>query len=111
MTPQLVAAATGIALMFLPAAIGYQGTAADIDHTIGPLAASIGLISASEVLRSFRRLNLGSALVLGASCVVVSRPVVGTIICGLGAVVLAASALSRGRVDASFGGGWKALWG
>jgi hypothetical protein len=68
------------------------------------------LISASQVLRELRWVNLGSALALGTSCFVTTRPLGGTIACAVVTAILASAALSRGRVDAKLGGGWKVLW-
>jgi hypothetical protein len=44
----------GMWLMAAPAILGYGGTAATNDWIIGPRAATIAAVAASEVLRSLR---------------------------------------------------------
>lgn len=110
MWAQLVAAAAGIALMAVPSLVGYEGAAADIDHIIGPLAASIGIMSASQILRGLRWVNLGLAIILLASIPFVSRPGSGILAALVVGAILAATATVKGEVEDSYGAGWRALW-
>ena len=110
MIAQVIAAAVGIGVMAAPSLFGYGGLAADIDHVIGPLAASIGIMAASQILRAVRWVHLGSGVVLLVSVVLVDRTgVASACIAGAG-VVLVGAAFVRGQLEVSFGGGWSARW-
>ena len=50
--------AVGLWLMFAPAVLGAQDTAADSDRVVGALIVTVAAISAAEVVRAFRLLNL-----------------------------------------------------
>jgi hypothetical protein len=54
----LVSAALGIWLMFAPAVFGTQGAAADSDHLVGALIATVAVIVMAEVIRAGRFLNV-----------------------------------------------------
>jgi hypothetical protein len=54
--------AVGLWLMFAPAVVGAQGTAADSDRLTGALIVTVAAISTAEVVRALRFLNLLFAL-------------------------------------------------
>lgn len=110
MIVQLLSAAIGIWLMFAPAVLGYGGKAADSDRAAGPLAATVGIIAASEVMRPVRRANLVIGLWLVAAPFVVGFggvALVNALACG---AALAALSFVRGTVRGRYGGGWSSLW-
>ncbi len=109
MWAHIVAALLGICLMAGPSIFGYGGVAADVDHTLGPLAVSIALMAASQILRALRWANVVIGGVLAASALLLARPSDATIaVIGI-AVALAATGLVRGRISERFAGGWSAL--
>lgn len=110
MIAHLVAAAAGLVVMAAPSRAGYSGTAADIDHVVGPLAVSVGIIAASQILRAFRWINLPLGLVLIASTLIAARTTTGSIVVAVAGAALVATAFVRGRVDVASGGGWASLW-
>lgn len=110
MIAQLVAAATGLVVMAAPSLFGYGGLAADIDHVVGPLAASVGIMAASHILRAMRWIDVGLGVALLASVPFVTRGATGSVVIGIAAITLVGTAFMRGTVDTDFGGGWAALW-
>ncbi len=54
----VVSAALGIWLMFAPAVFGATGRAADSDHLVGALIATVAVIVMAEVIRAGRFLNI-----------------------------------------------------
>ncbi len=64
MWPHLIAAILGIWLMEALDLLGYgpQAAIANNDHIIGPLAARVGLVAASEAIRNVRWLNIPLSL-------------------------------------------------
>lgn len=109
MTAQITAVILGIALMAAPSILHYDGVAADVDHTLGPLAVAVGLMAASQILRGLRWVNLVIAIVLGASIPILQQPRDGTLAVVLIALALVGTALVRGTISERFAGGWSAL--
>ncbi len=109
MTAQLIGAAAGVVIMAAPSIFGYDGVAADIDHIIGPLAVSVGIVAASQILRSVRWIDAALGIASLASLLFVSRGVSGSIIVAVAAAVLVVTPLFQGSVDVDFGGGWAGL--
>lgn len=109
MIAQLVAAGAGLFVMGAPGVFGYSGTAADLDHIVGPLAVSVGIMAASQILRGLRWSNVPLGLVLLGSLAATPRPAGGSVAVGVAGVVLVTTAIVRGRIDVEFGGGWSAL--
>lgn len=110
MIAHLVAVVAGLVVMAAPSLFGYSGAAADIDHVVGPIAASIGLIAASQILRAMRWINVPLGVIL-----IASTPIAPRTGWGAGAIVaagatLVATAFVRGEIDVDFGGGWASLW-
>jgi hypothetical protein len=58
----LFSIAVGLWLMFAPAILGAEGSAADSDRLAGALIVTVAAISTAEVIRAFRFLNLLLAL-------------------------------------------------
>ena len=111
MWAQILNAILGIWLVAAPAVLGYDGTAADNAHIIGPVVASFAVISWWEATRTVRLYNipLGAWLLLApwvlgydSSGPVVNDMLVGALVLGLSFV--------KGRVTETFGGGWSTLW-
>lgn len=100
----------GIWLMAAPAVLGYGGLAADVDHVVGPLAASFAIIAMSGVTRPLRRVNtvLGAWLLLAPW--ILGYGGTATVNSLLVGVLLIAFSLVRGEVGDRFGGGWSTLW-
>jgi hypothetical protein len=109
MWAQVLACVLGIWLMIAPAVIGYSGAPAQLDYIMGPVAASIGYIAASEILRGLRYLNIITGAALLAIPLILSFAGPATI-CNLatGAALICCS-LVRGRLNKHFGGGWVSL--
>jgi hypothetical protein len=108
---QLAAFVVGVWLTAAPGVLEFGGPAAANAHVVGPLAAMFALIAAFEVTRPVRWLNLplGGWLViapwvLGYGWAELAN---GT----AAGLALAGLACLRGKVEESFGGGWRVLWG
>ncbi len=110
MIAHLVAAVAGLVVMAAPSIFGYSGAAADIDHIVGPIATSIGVIAASQILRAMRWVNVPLGVVLIASTLVVTRTGWGVVVIVAAGATLGATAFVRGEIDVDFAGGWAALW-
>jgi len=110
MWAQIVAFALGVWLTTAPGVLGYGGAARPNDYIFGPLAATAALIAVSQVTRPVRWLNLpfGVWLVLAPWLLGYGRTeLINSSLIGL---ALAGLACVPGARDASFGGGWRALW-
>ena len=106
MWPRLINIAVGVWLMAAPAALKYDGRAADHDRIVGPLIASIACISIWEATRALRGVNV----VIGAWMLLApwllsfpTTPTWHTMVCGAAVVGFA---LVRGRLKHRFDGGW-----
>jgi hypothetical protein len=110
MGAQLLAAAVGLWLMAAPAILGYGGDAAVVDRIAGPLAATIGSMAASEVLRPLRWTNLPLGLGLLAAPGILEYPWDASRSSVFSGVMLVVCALIGGRRRHRYGGGWKALF-
>lgn len=99
-----------VQLMFAPAVLDYGGMAATSDRIVGPIAASVAAMAASEVLRALRwgNLFLGAWLVLAP--VTLDFPARAWVNSSVAGVALALTALVRGRMKYHFAGGWIALF-
>ncbi len=112
MIPGALAFVAGVALMALPAVLGSPRPAADLLHVVGPIAAALGFVSISEVLRGMRRLNVLAAAALAIGSPLVGMTAVGLALAWLGAAVLAATAVVGPGVPRDrYGGGWRSLLG
>jgi hypothetical protein len=100
----------GLWLTAAPAALGVSGLGAHVDHIVGPLAASVGLMARWAFMRS----TLWATLFLGlgmAATGVFTHDGAGAanhVLCGL---LLAVFSSWQGRRHPErYGGGWAALW-
>lgn len=109
MVAQLIAAGTGAFVMATPSLFGYSGAAADVDHVIGPLAVSIGIMAASQILRAMRWMNVPLGIALLASLILTPRPGGGSWAIAVAGLILVTAAFRRGEIDVEFGGGWASL--
>jgi hypothetical protein len=109
MVAQLLAAAVGLWLMAAPAILEYGGDAAIVDRIVGPLAATVGGMAASEVLRSMRWSNLPLGLGILAAPGILEYPWDASMNSIFSGLMLVACALMRGRRRHQYGGGWKVL--
>ena len=109
--PQMLLTVVGLWLMAAPAMLGYAGRPEDVDRLLGPLVVSVGVVASAGAVRGVRWLALPLAVcevlapfVWGYELVPAANAVVSGALIG----VLAAM---RGRVEDSYGGGWRALFG
>lgn len=111
MWAQIINVVLGIWLMASPAIFGLEGTSADNAHIVGPVVASFALISWWEATRVVRLYNIPLGLwlllapwVLGytESAAIINDMAIGLLVTGL--------SLVKGKIDNSFGGGWRAVW-
>lgn len=110
MWPRLVNAALGIWLMAAPEFLEYGRPLATSDWIVGPLVASFAVMAIWEVLRSLRWANAGLGAWVAVAPWVLGGPdaaVVNGVLCGLGIGFLA---LAGGRVESTYGGGWREAW-
>ncbi|MDQ3955291.1 MAG: hypothetical protein M3285_07065 [Actinomycetota bacterium] len=110
MIGQLIASVAGLVVMMAPSLVGYGGLAADIDHIIGPVAIAVGIMAASQILRSMRWLQVGLGGLLLGSMFFVTRPATALVAVALATATLIFTAVVRGSLDVDFGGGWSSLW-
>lgn len=110
----IVAAAVGVAvgiwMMLAPAVLGYSGSAATSDRIVGPTAAAVAWIAASEATRSIRWVNVPLGLWLVVSPLVLNPPASATLHVIVSGIALVASAIALAPMPADeYGGGWRAL--
>jgi hypothetical protein len=96
--------------MAAPAVLGYSGAAATNDRIVGPLVASIAIVTVWEVLRPMRRLNTAFGAWLILAPWLLGFPLPATLNSLLAGVSLIALSLIRGKRKQCYGGGWSALW-
>ena len=87
----------------------HGGNAAVVDRIVGPLAATIGGMAASEVLRPIRWAHLPLGVGLLAAPGILGYPGDASMSSVLSGLALIACALVRGRRRHRYGGGWKVL--
>ncbi|MBU1822206.1 MAG: SPW repeat protein [Bacteroidetes bacterium] len=111
MWAQLVNTALGLWLMVAPAVLSYNKIGADNCHITGPLVVSFAFVACWEATRSLRRVNFLAGLWLLAAPWVLgyneTLPIVNDML--VGALVFGFSFV-EGKIEGSFGGGWKAIW-
>jgi hypothetical protein len=108
---QRLAFLVGVGLMGTPAVLGMGREAADLLHVVGPIAAAVGFVAASEVTRAVRHANLATGLVLVSAPAWVSLDLPGLLVCLITGVALAALSFAGGRTTTAMGGGWRSLIG
>lgn len=94
----------GIWLMFSPSVLGIpDGSGADSSYVAGPLIVTISAIAMSEVVRSFRYINIILGLWLIVAAFIFEGPhsfVLNNVICGILAILLS---LKKGKILEKFG--------
>lgn len=111
MWAQVINALLGIWLMAAPSVLKMEGTAADNDHIVGPLIATVAITAIFENARNLRLVNVLFGAWLLVVPWVLDFPSTTAIIAHLvtGAVVIGLS-LVKGEVKEKVGGGWASLW-
>lgn len=111
MWAQIINTLIGIWLMAAPGVLGHNEPGSDSNHIVGPVIATAAMVACWEVARATRKVNILLGLWLIAAPFVLAYetilPIINDMICG---VLVVSFALIRGKVEDSYGGGWKALW-
>jgi uncharacterized membrane protein len=95
----LLSAALGLWLMSAPAFFGTQGAAADSDHLVGALIATVAVIAMAEVIRSGRYLNVMlGAWVIAAPWLLDGAPLAATWNDAISGALVIALSIPRGPV-------------
>lgn len=110
MKAQLANIALGLWLMVAPAVLEYGQPAADGDHIVGPIVASLATIAIWDVTRSLGRLNLPFGLWLLVAPLVLGYPLVAAVNSLIVGICIVTLSVIQGPVRQRFGGGWSALW-
>lgn len=96
--------------MSAPTVLNYGGMQADHDHIVGPIVASIAIISAWEITRPLRWMNVLMGLWLIAAPLILTyqeaTPAWNSIFVGIASFIFS---MVRGKLTHSFGGGWRSL--
>lgn len=106
---QRLAFVLGVWLMAAPSLLGLPKDHADVFHILGPMAAAIGFIAASEVTRGLRWLNVPVGVALVIAPFVLGFEVAGLVASVLTGIALVVLAFLGGRTTTSFDGGWRSL--
>ncbi|WP_439880030.1 SPW repeat domain-containing protein [Pontibacter sp. MBLB2868] len=111
MWAQIINAILGLWLMASPGIFGYQGVVADNNHIVGPIIASFAIISWWEATRVVRLYNLPLGFWLLLAPWVLGYESTTTIVNSmLVGVLVICFAFVKGKVEGTYGGGWKSLW-
>lgn len=110
----LIAAAVGVAaglwMMVAPAVLGYSGSGATNDRIVGPAAAAVAWVAASETTRSVRWINLPVAVWVLVSPLFLNYPDSGAIHAVLSGITLLLSTAAIERIPSErYAGGWRTL--
>jgi hypothetical protein len=100
----------GVWLMAAPALLGLGQPATDVLHIIGPIAASVGFVAASEVTRGLRWLNVLTGVALVVTPLALSFAPTALLVSLCTGLALIGLAFRGGRTATRFGGGWRALF-
>ena len=111
MWAQVINTLLGIWLMAAPAVLAYGKPGSVNDRIVGPLIATFAWIAVTEVTRGCRFVNvlLGGWLIIAPIVLGYhdAAPVWNSVCVGIVVVVLS---FVRGKVKASYGGGWRSLF-
>lgn len=111
MVAQIFVAMGGLWLMAAPAVLGYGDPAQTNDQIIGPVVVTFAVVSWWEATRNARWANapLGIWLILAPFILAYEGPtsVVNSVVSGAAITLLS---LVRGRVEKTYGGGWRSLF-
>ena len=106
---QLLAIGVSLGVMAAPDLLSLTDAVADAFHVLGPIAASVGAMAASRVLRGLRRLHLLLGPAIAGSALLFGGPAAVAVGFGAGALLMAL-AFPGGEDPAPLGGGWRSLW-
>lgn len=111
MWAQIMNTLLGIALMALPNILGYNGSAADNNHIIGPLVASFAIIAMSGCTRTvaFYNIPFGIWLLLAPWILGYEDSLNFYIDMGSG-IAITLLAFVRRDTSNQYGGGWSVVW-
>lgn len=111
MWAQIINAILGIWLMVAPSVLNYGSSGTDSCHITGPLIATFAIVSFWEATRAVRKFNIPMGLWLLLAPWVLgygeTLPIVNDMFCG---ALVIAFALVKGKIEGTYGGGWKAIW-
>lgn len=110
MAARITSVLAGVWLMAAPAVLGYGDPAGANDLVVGPLVASLGVVSIWQVARGLRWLVALAGVWLLISPWILGHPndaLVNSLVVGL---VLIITGSIRGKLSEAVGGGWKAIW-
>ncbi|WP_373059301.1 hypothetical protein [Zunongwangia sp. H14] len=108
---QIINTVLGIWLMAAPGFIGATGAHADNGHIAGPIIVTFAVVSYWEATRNVRKWNYPVAAWLLLAPWILGYTETWAIVSDMGTGVLVAVFASvKGKVESSFGGGWKSLW-
>jgi hypothetical protein len=110
MWPQFLSSALGAWLMADPTVLGLPNAGLINDRVVGPLVVLIGLTAAHEIMRPWRWLNVLLGLWTLIAPWALGYPWAGILNATAVGVLLIVFGLIRGRIRASYGGGWAALF-
>lgn len=107
---RLVAVATGVWLMFSPAAFNYVDTVPEASDRIpGPVAAALSFVAIWGVARALRWATLPIGLYLIVAPWMLGFPADAAVNNLAAGVILVVAAFIRGGVSERYGGGWMSL--
>lgn len=109
MWAQVLNALIGLLAIIFPAIANVTKTAANINHILGPLILASAVISFWECNRNTRFFNIITGICLILFPIIFGFPYFifwADIVCG---VLVISFSLIKGKVDYSFGGGWRCL--
>lgn len=110
MGARLVAVATGVWLMFSPAAFDYVDTVPGAsDRIAGPVAAALSFVAIWGVARALRWTTLPIGLYLIMAPWILGFPTDAAVSNIAAGVILVVTAFVRGGVAERYGGGWMSL--
>lgn len=111
MLVKFISAIAGIWLMVAPSVLGFDKTIANNDHIIGPVIASIAIISFSPCTGMVYKFNLPLGVWLLLAPWILSYENSYAIVndTAIGVLVILLS-LAKIKIKKRFGGGWKAIW-
>lgn len=109
MWPRVAQAMVGIWLMVAPAVLEYRGAVATSDRVVGPVTASLAIVSAWAVLRSVRWAIVPIALWIAVVPLVLPAEGAAAVSEAVSAGLLLILTPPGGSEPQRFGGGWRSL--
>ncbi len=101
----------GIWVMVAPVALGFEKTAANNNHIIGPLVVTTAITAIWEVNRSARYVNIVLGIWLLVSAFFIDAGATAGMISNiLSGLMIFCLSLSGGKIKGRYGGGWRSLF-